>query len=181
MVPVALIVLFIIPVSVLYGCYVRVIKCRNSLLEAKSSIDVQFKKRYDLIPNILTNTKYNISNGQKNVWLFEIGKKYLINEPATKEYSGVKETRMLSGVMTGELNNKKWGIQKPVDFYSLKGVIENLFNMLGLSQRLVLEPCSDISYLHPGKSAMVKILGKNKEAIGFFGELHPILKNNMKL
>ena len=39
---------------ILYPCYVNVIKARNSLLEAKSGIDVQFKKRYDLIPNILT-------------------------------------------------------------------------------------------------------------------------------
>lgn len=137
--------------------------------------------RQTLIPNILTNTKYNISNGQKNVWLFEIGKKYLIEEPASRDYSGVKETRMLSGVMTGELNNKKWGAQKTIDFYSIKGVIENLFDMLGLSQRLVLEPVCDVSYLHPGKSAAVKILGKNRNPIGYFGELHPILKGNMKL
>ena len=53
--------------------------------------------------------------------------------------------------------------------------------MLGLSQRLVLEPVCDVSYLHPGKSAAVKILGKNRNAIGYFGELHPILKGNMKL
>lgn len=38
----------------LYSCYVGVIKNRNTLMEAKSGIDVQFKKRYDLIPNILT-------------------------------------------------------------------------------------------------------------------------------
>ena len=137
--------------------------------------------RQTLIANILTNTKYNISNGQKNVWLFEIGKKYLIDSPATREHSGVKETRMLSGVMTGELNNKKWGSKTKVDFYSLKGVIENLFEVLGLSQRVVLTPCKDVSYLHPGKAASVTILGKNKNPVGFFGELHPILKSNMKL
>ena len=49
-----LIVLLIIVTIVLYNCYVRVIQARNSLLEAKSGIDVQFRKRYDLIPNVLT-------------------------------------------------------------------------------------------------------------------------------
>lgn len=38
----------------LYGVYVSVIQKRNKVLEAFSSIDVQLKKRYDLIPNILT-------------------------------------------------------------------------------------------------------------------------------
>ncbi|MCR4880800.1 MAG: LemA family protein [bacterium] len=50
-----LVVVFVLIIAgILYNCYVRVIQARNSLLEAKSGIDVQFKKRYDLIPNILT-------------------------------------------------------------------------------------------------------------------------------
>lgn len=49
-----LVVLLIVVTIILYNCYVRVIQARNSLLEAKSGIDVQFRKRYDLIPNVLT-------------------------------------------------------------------------------------------------------------------------------
>ena len=37
-----------------YAIYVSVINKKNKVLEAFSSIDVQLKKRYDLIPNILT-------------------------------------------------------------------------------------------------------------------------------
>jgi len=37
-----------------YGIYVSLIKKRNKVQEAFASIDVQLKKRYDLIPNILT-------------------------------------------------------------------------------------------------------------------------------
>ena len=37
-----------------YSCYTSVIKRKNKVLEAFSSINVQLKKRYDLIPNILT-------------------------------------------------------------------------------------------------------------------------------
>lgn len=51
--PVLCIVLILI-VIMIYSIYVSVIQKRNKVLEAYSGIDVQFKKRYDLIPNILT-------------------------------------------------------------------------------------------------------------------------------
>ena len=38
----------------LYILYVSLIKKKNKVLEAFSSVDVQLKKRYDLIPNVLT-------------------------------------------------------------------------------------------------------------------------------
>lgn len=38
----------------LYGMYTRLIQKKNNVAEAFSDIDVQLKKRYDLIPNILT-------------------------------------------------------------------------------------------------------------------------------
>jgi LemA protein len=50
---VLLVVVFVISAS-LYSLYVKVIKCKNSVREALSGIDVQLRKRYDLIPNILT-------------------------------------------------------------------------------------------------------------------------------
>jgi len=40
--------------SALYNMYVQIIKKRNNAKEAMSGIDVQLRKRYDLIPNILT-------------------------------------------------------------------------------------------------------------------------------
>ena len=49
----AVIILIVWP----YFIYVSLIKKRNKVLEAFSSIDVQLKKRYDLIPNILTIAK----------------------------------------------------------------------------------------------------------------------------
>lgn len=40
-------------VILLYAIYVSLIKKKNNLKEAASGIDVQLKKRYDLIPNML--------------------------------------------------------------------------------------------------------------------------------
>lgn len=41
----------------IYFLYARLIGLRNKTLEALSSIDVQLKKRHDLVPNILTIAK----------------------------------------------------------------------------------------------------------------------------
>lgn len=40
-----------------YFIYVQLIKKKNKVKEAEGSVDVQLKKRYDLIPNILTIAK----------------------------------------------------------------------------------------------------------------------------
>lgn len=44
----------VIVAIILYSLYVKVVKAKNAVFEALSGIDVQLKKRYDLIPNILT-------------------------------------------------------------------------------------------------------------------------------
>lgn len=52
-----LLIILLIPIAILYFCYTQVIKNKNRMLEALSGIDVQLKKRYDLIPNVLTIAK----------------------------------------------------------------------------------------------------------------------------
>ena len=54
---VCIVVVFLIIAGILYGCYAGVIKNKNTALEALSGIDVQLRKRYDLIPNVLTIAK----------------------------------------------------------------------------------------------------------------------------
>lgn len=49
-----LLALLLICSIILYSAYASVIKRKNKVKEAFSSINVQLKKRYDLIPNILT-------------------------------------------------------------------------------------------------------------------------------
>lgn len=56
-VTITLIAVSIILLIYLYIVYMGIIKKKNKVLEAFSSIDVQLKKRYDLIPNIITIAK----------------------------------------------------------------------------------------------------------------------------
>lgn len=137
--------------------------------------------RQTLIANILNTVKMNYDNGQKNVWLYEIGKSYFITAPATKTDSGVEENIMLSGVITGDTNSNLWKNTGCVDFYTLKGYMESLFDKLKLTSRIKLSSAEDCDYLHPGRSAKVVMLGKVPETIGYFGEIYPILKDKMKI
>ncbi len=136
--------------------------------------------RQSTIPSLLNIVKHNFDNGSKNIWFFENGKTYLIEQPATEKTTGVKEKRILSGIMTGKISTSKWQTEEEIDFYTMKGVIENIFEELKLTQRVVYSPCENIKYLHPKRSANAIILGKNKAPVAIFGELHPVLKDKLK-
>ncbi len=137
--------------------------------------------RQTTVGNILNTLKYNIDNGQKNVWLYEIGKTYFIKSPAEKINSGVEENQILSGVITGETNQNLWKKIPKSDFYTLKGVMDSLFSLLNISSRIKLSPAQDCEYLHPTRSAKVVMLGKTPETVGYFGELYPIIKDKLKI
>ena len=47
------IIVAVVVLAILYGIYYSLIQKKNKAKEAFSSIDVQLKKRYDLIPNVL--------------------------------------------------------------------------------------------------------------------------------
>lgn len=137
--------------------------------------------RQTLVANLLACLKNNWDNGQKSLRLFEIGKTYYAKNPATRENSGVEEIVRLSGIMTGEVNSSLWKKFPETDFYTMKGVLDNLFDFLGLKNRVKLNRCEDVSFLHPGKSASVVLLGKGTPTIGVFGQVHPILTEKMKI
>lgn len=150
--------------------------------------------RQTLLANILYCMKYNYDNGQKNFWAYEIGKVYFKNHPADDKNSGVDEIKMLSGCLTGEVENNMWGVNKEwnsPDFYTLKGLLEKLLNELGLSNRIQIKSLEEKTnqlidssthqLFHPYRSAKFVMLGKTPLEIGSFGQLHPILKDKMKL
>ncbi len=137
--------------------------------------------RQTTIAHVLNTVKTNFDNGQKNVWIYELGKTYFIKKPAEKINSGVEENLMISGAFTGETNKNLWQNLSKADFYTLKGVMESMFELLNISSRIKLVRAGDCSYLHAGRSAQVIMLGKVPETIGYFGEISPILKDKLKI
>ena len=72
-----------------------------------------------------------------------------------------------------------------IDFFTLKGVLESLFEKLNLSKRILYTALNEndiqhYGFLHPAQSATISILGKNKNIIGFIGRLHPVLEDKLK-
>lgn len=140
--------------------------------------------RQRLMPNLLNVVKLNFDMANKNFRLYEIGKVFNIKEEATEDYSGVEERRKLSGCIFGNINNELWTKTGVPDFYTMKGVIENLVDILGLERRIVYSPLKDADnykFMHPYQSATVELLGKHPVNIGYFGKLHPVLADKMKL
>ena len=143
--------------------------------------------RQNLAVSVLNCMKNNYDNGQKNFWAYEIGKTYVAENPADLKFSGVKETQVLQGIITGEIENSKWQVKSQPDFYTAKGIVENLFSELGVEKRIKLVPLenaknvSDSPVLHPYRTAAICVLGKNLTTIGYVGQIHPVLKDKMKL
>ena len=143
--------------------------------------------RQTLMASILQCLKYNYDNGQKDFWAYEIGRSYVrVSEPEEK-HSGVKETQILSGVITGNIQNSLWQNTGEVDFYTVKGIIDKILEDFNLTRRIKFELLADSSIadthtcMHPYKSAVLTLMGKKPEIVGYYGEIHPELKNKMKL
>lgn len=143
--------------------------------------------RQTLAASVLNCMKYNFDNGQKNFWAYEIGKTYIKTAHADEKSTGVKETRVLEGVLTGEVQNSKWQVKATVDFYTVKGILENLFKELDVLRRIKIVPIektdliSTHKALHPYRTAVIMLLGKRPLPIGYFGQVHPTLIDKLKL
>ena len=143
--------------------------------------------RQTLLANLLNCMKYNYDNGQKDFWGYEIGRSYLkISEPDEK-FSGVKETQILAGVITGNIQKSHWQNTGDIDFYTVKGIVDKVLEEFGLTRRIKFSLLADSPLadshkcLHPYKTAVLTMLGKKPEIIGYYGEIHPELKGKLKL
>ena len=84
---------------------------------------------------------------------------------------------MLCGALTGDVSSTLWqGKQEVIDFYSVKGILQTLFNKIGLSH-LEFIPMSDYKNLHPGQSAY--IVDRN-DIVGFMGNI-PVVKRTISI
>lgn len=125
--------------------------------------------RLSLLNGIMDVIKYNMARQMTDISIFEIGKRYSMQ----------KEELMLAGGLTGNFSNNLWqGQNIKVDFYLVKGILDNLASKLNLEFSYL--PYENIKETyHPGRQA--KILVDNEE-VGFIAGLHPEfrLKNDLK-
>lgn len=133
------------------------IKILSPLTEEKSVL------RQSVATALYKIYNYNKSRSIDNVSLFELGKSfYKDNDEYIEEYK-------LACLMTGEYFT---GLQtKNVDFYTIKGVTEEVLDYLGYNGRYSFVVDSNITDdLHPGKSAVISV---NNDKVGIIGRVNP--------
>lgn len=130
--------------------------------------------RTTLIPGMLTTMKKNINQKNLNLKLFEIGQVFLIQEKDKLP----QERKMLAALTTGLYQEEVWNAEKrEVDFYDLKGGLENLLEALHITN-YSFSPCTDNPCLHPLKALSLMV---NHEKVGVLGETHPQLLEDFQL
>ena len=126
--------------------------------------------RYSMIPSLFKIYEYNEAREQKDISIFEIGKGFY------KKGEVYGEDTKLCALMTGKyslgLNN-----MKNVDFYTIKGVAEEILEYLGYANRYSFIKGEFPKEMHPGQSAYISVNGAN---VGMIGKLHPnVTKENV--
>lgn len=122
--------------------------------------------RATLIPSLLNIYDYNKARKVTDVCIYEISKTYDTN---------LTEDTKVSVLMKGNYLVNNWqNLRVKVDFYLVKGIVENLLDYLGLKNRysFVVDTIPD---LHPGISAKIIL---DREEIGAIGRVHPSLKKD---
>ena len=116
--------------------------------------------RTSILPSLLNIYEYNKARKVENIFLYEISKTYDEN---------YKEEYKVAGLLKGTFLNNPWQGSKNVDFYYVKGIVENLLNYLGFSNRYQIV-ASTAPNFHPGITASILL---DNEVIGVIGRIHP--------
>lgn len=106
---------------------------------------------------MLTSLATNYNRRNKNVRLYELGNVYI---PKALPLTELPEERMQFTL----------GMYGDGDFFSMKGVVEEFFEKVGLHKKETYDPNAGKPYLHPGRQANIIYDGK---VVGYLGELHP--------
>ena len=122
--------------------------------------------RTNLWPGLIRAVINNYNRQQKRIRLYELGIRFV------KRGSQVIEEKVIAGVALGSIYPEQWGIQqRQIDFYDLKGDIEALLSLTGMSGEFSFDRGGHPA-LHPGQSASIMHHGK---PVGCLGVLHPVV------
>lgn len=112
---------------------------------------------------ILTSLSTNFNRRNENVSLYELGNVYIAKSLPLTELPDERMQFTLGSYGNGE------------DFYTMKGVVEEFLDKVGMVDKVTYDPSNKRPYLHPGRCADIIYDG---EVIGYLGELHPLVAKN---
>ena len=113
--------------------------------------------RTQSVNGMLTSLAFNYSHRNKNVRLYELGNIYLPNSLPLTE---LPDERMQFTL----------GMYGDGDFFTMKGVVEEFLEKVGITCRKMYSPESGKPFLHPGRQADIYC---GETLVGYLGEVHP--------
>ena len=111
---------------------------------------------------MLTSLATNYNRRNKNVRLYEMGNIYL---PKSLPLTELPDERMQFTL----------GMYGEGDFFSMKGIVEEFFEKVGLHKKETYDPNAGKNFLHPGRQANIIYEGR---VVGYLGEVHPQVADN---
>ncbi len=111
--------------------------------------------RTTLIPNMLDVICRNNNRGVSKAYLYEIGNIFIPKQIPVNELPEERSTLCIG--MYGEC-----------DFFSLKGIVEQIMDRLGI--KFNVKPIKDNTTFHSGRTAGLYV---GDDLVGIFGEIHP--------
>lgn len=114
---------------------------------------------------MLTSLAFNYNHRNKNVRLYELGNIYL---PKQMPVTELPDERMQFTL----------GMYGDGDFFTMKGVVEEFFDKIGMDQKREYDPNAGKPFLHPGRQAYIVYDG---EVVGYLGEVHPQVADNYEI
>ena len=116
--------------------------------------------RTTLIPSLLQVYQYNKARKVEDISIYEIAKTY------NKSY---EEDSKIAFLMQGNYLGNCWQGYKKVDFYLMKGFIEDILCYFGFQNRYSFVK-GDLADMHPLKSCQILL---DRKPIGILGQIHP--------
>jgi len=128
--------------------------------------------RTTTIPDMLNVLSRNYNRRVPEGRLFELSYVYRTDEKRVNMVDGIDESGLPNEVEVLTL-----GMYGKVDFYDLKGAVEDLFNVVGITD-YSFERESDNATYHPNRTASIIIAGQKA---GTIGEIHPDVLENFEI
>lgn len=125
--------------------------------------------RQNMVAGILDTVAYNVARKNKDLALYEIGK--VFEQKGNPQEELPTEINSFAFALTGLVTEKDFQTSAiPVDFFYAKGILEALFDRLGL--KVEYTATQSLTSMHPGRTATVSLDG---QVIGFVGQVHPVV------
>ncbi len=134
--------------------------------------------RTSLLPGLLDTASSNLRHQLRRLRLYETGHVFEAGRGGDGG-EAFAETRRLGLAMAGDVLPEAWNTERrAVDFFDLKGEVEQLFTLAGHAHGSLTAASASRSWLHPGQCAVIELDGRE---VGWMGQLHPALGEAFEL